>query len=90
MAGSVGAWHTNRRIDRQDGQRYRPTLIQGTPKMSTTIQHLENELHTLEAAHAAAMLANDIGQATALNGRIDSLRTLLAGPERKASATLRR
>lgn len=54
--------------------------------MATTISHLQQQLKDLEAAHAAALLANDIGGATSLHHRIESLSALLDAPQRKAEA----
>lgn len=54
--------------------------------MTTTIATLEAQLRDLEAEHTSALLANDIGAATSLNSRIESLSTLLTAPERKAAA----
>lgn len=54
--------------------------------MTATIATLEAQLKDLEAAHAAALLANDIGGATSLHHRIESLSALLDAPQRKAEA----
>lgn len=54
--------------------------------MTTTIQTLQQQLKTLEDAHAAALLANDIGAVGDLERKIQPLADLLQAPQRKAEA----
>lgn len=54
--------------------------------MTTTIQTLQQQLKTLEDAHAAALQTGNIGLAGDIDRKIQPLADLLAAPARKASA----